>query len=281
MKQVIITFILALFCTCEIMAYEKADSVRVESILAKTALLNESENKLLSIARDFIGTPYVASTLDKDSVERLVINTRELDCTTYVENVVALYMCFTRGERTFDGYAKYLQQIRYRKGNIAYADRLHYFTSWIEDNEEMGFVKKVESSKAPFTAVQKLNINYMTKHYAAYNMLKGHKEWLPAIRKTEQELTGRTYRYIPKNDISNTQLMRATIHDGDIIAILTSKTGLDTSHIGIAVWHKDGLHLLNASQIHKRVIEEPMLLRTYMKKHPTQIGIRICRILEK
>ena len=76
----------------------------------------------------------------------------------------------------------------------------------------------------------------------------------------------------------NTILCRNAIKDGDIIAIITSKSGLDTSHIGIAVWHSDGLHLLNASQIRKNVVEEPMTLHDYMKKHSAQIGIRVIRV---
>ncbi|MBQ2498070.1 MAG: DUF1460 domain-containing protein, partial [Prevotella sp.] len=59
----------------------------------------------------------------------------------------------------------------------------------------------------------------------------------------------------------------------------TSKKGLDTSHVGIAVWHKDGLHLLNASMIHKKVVEEPMTLKQYMQKHLSQTGIRVVRVL--
>ena len=78
--------------------------------------------------------------------------------------------------------------------------------------------------------------------------------------------------------ISTGNILRSAIHDGDIIAITTSKAGLDTSHIGIAVWHKDGLHMLNASQIHKKVVEEPMTLYQYMQKHPSQTGIRIVRV---
>ena len=78
--------------------------------------------------------------------------------------------------------------------------------------------------------------------------------------------------------ITNTIQCRNTIKDGDIIAIITSKKGLDTSHIGIAVWHKDGLHMLNASQVRHKVVEEPMLLRTYMAKYPMQTGIRIIRV---
>jgi hypothetical protein len=78
--------------------------------------------------------------------------------------------------------------------------------------------------------------------------------------------------------ITNSILCRNIIKDGDIIAIITSKPGLDTSHIGIAVWHNDGLHLLNASQIRKNVVEESMTLHDYMKKHPLQLGIRVIRV---
>jgi hypothetical protein len=44
------------------------------------------------------------------------------------------------------------------------------------------------------------------------------------------------------------------------------------------VWRRDGLHLLNASQLHHRVVEEPMTLDKYLKKHPTHTGIRIIRL---
>ena len=69
------------------------------------------------------------------------------------------------------------------------------------------------------------------------------------------------------------------IHNGDIIAIVTNKKGLDTSHLGIAIWHTNGLHMLNASQIREKVVEEAMTLRQYMEKHPSQLGIRIVRFL--
>ena len=81
-----------------------------------------------------------------------------------------------------------------------------------------------------------------------------------------------------KQKLSNTPLYWDAIKDGDIIAICTNKRGLDTSHIGIAVWHIDGVHLLNASMIHKRTIEEPMTMQQYMQKHPSQTGIRVVRL---
>lgn len=272
--------LLLFFCSALLKAqtYLPADSVRIEQLLREAQSLKADENRVLFFAKKFIGVPYVAHTLDRAKEESLVVNTRELDCTTFVETVLALALCSERNDRTFTDYVSQLQKIRYRQGRVAYSSRLHYFTDWIEDNESMGFVRKIESNKAPFTAVQRLKINYMSAHPSSYSMLKAHPEWIPEIKKMEQNLTGRSYRYIPKTGINNSQLLRSTIKDGDIIAILTSKAGLDTSHIGIAVWQKDGLHLLNASQIHKKVVLEPMLFRTYMQKHPSQIGIRLCRM---
>jgi hypothetical protein len=111
-------------------------------------------------------------------------------------------------------------------------------------------------------------------------MLAAHPEWMEGIKEMEQVITGNDFRYIPRTEIRDSQLLRQTVKDGDIIAILTKKKGLDTSHIGIAVWEKDGLHLMNASSIHKKVVIEPMLLQNYMKKHPSQIGIRLCRVVD-
>ena len=49
--------------------------------------------------------------------------------------------------------------------------------------------------------------------------------------------------------------------------------------LGFAVWHKDGLHLLNASQLHKKVVEEPMTLEQYLSRHPSFTGIRVVQLL--
>ena len=77
----------------------------------------------------------------------------------------------------------------------------------------------------------------------------------------------------------NSSLLRKTVHDGDIIAIVTVKKGLEISHIGIAAWHKDGLHMLNASSLYHKVVEDHNLLRTYLSKQTSALGIRIARPL--
>lgn len=259
--------------------YSSEDQKRIENILAKYANHGTSASSLIiTLAREFKGVPYVAKTLENDSIENLVINTRQLDCTTYVENVLAMYLCIKDHKLSFSVFCSYLRQIRYVGGKVSYPTRQHYFTEWIDENTKDGFVEELQTPTPPFTATQHLRINFMSKHTSLYPMLKNNPELVKPIAEMESRLSGNVYRFIPKASIANTQLFHSTIHDGDIIAITTSKSGLDTSHIGIAVWHKDGLHMLNASQIHKKVVEEPMTLYQYMQKHPSQNGIRIVRV---
>lgn len=259
--------------------YETADSVKVLQLLNIGSQQPKGTNLMVFFARQLLGVPYVAKTLENNKEEKLVVNLRQLDCTTYVETVLALTLCTRQGQTTFADYCRQLQLIRYRNGEVGYPTRLHYFTEWIEDNTRLGFVAERQAPNPPFTAVQTLNINFMTSHANLYPMLTDKPAWINLIANTERSLTGKRYRYIPKESIANTKLFRQTIHNGDIIAITTTKQGLDTSHIGIAVWHRDGLHLLNASQIRKVTVEEPMTLRTYMQKHPSQQGIRIISVV--
>lgn len=258
--------------------YEKQDSIKIVSLLKEASQLKQKPASwMLWFGKKFADVPYVGGTLDKTAAEHLIVNTRQLDCTTYVEMITALTMCAQNHETSFTAYCNHLKHVRYIGGEVSYVKRQHYFTVWMDDNEKEGIVKNI-SPNPPFTAVQKVNVNWMSTHISSYKMLTAHLEWRTGIRQLEQSVSGKSYRYIPKGKIANTQLFRNTIKDGDIIAIITNKKGLDTTHIGIASWHKDGLHLLNASSIHKKVIDEPMTLYQYMQKHPVQIGIRVCRV---
>lgn len=257
----------------------------VDTLLAEGAKVLKASGKekmILFYARHFIGVPYVAHTLDQSSEESLVVNLDELDCTTYLENVMALSLCTLRGQTTFADFRAMLQRLRYRGGQLSYENRLHYYQWWVSDNEEKGLVKQIDSPNPPFTAVQRIETTYMTTHASAYAMLQGRPDRVKALRKLESQTDGLSVRYIPKSLIGNTRLMRQTIHDGDIIAITTNKRGLDTTHLGIAVWHADGLHLLNASALKKngnRVVEARETLRHYLDQRSWNPGIRVARIL--
>ena len=256
--------------------YHKTDSMTVCRLLAKA----NTTTSTLWFARQFLGVPYVAHTLEINDKEQLVVNTRQLDCTTLVETVTALTLCAQQGKKTWNDYLATLQMLRYRQGKLdGYASRLHYFSDWIRDKQAMKIVKEMQSPNPPFTAVQRVNVNYMSTHPTAYKALKAQPELVPVIRQQEQSLTGVKARYIPKRALRHsTKALRQAVHDGDIIAITCNKKGLDIAHLGFAVWKKDGLHLLNASMIHKKVVEEPMTFYQYLQKHPSHTGIRVLRI---
>ncbi len=255
--------------------YQQADSLKICQLLRQA----NRETSVLWLARQFLGVPYVAHTLEVNDDERLVINTRQLDCTTLVETVAALKLCTQAGKHGFADYLNALRQLRYRQGRMAgYPSRLHYFTDWIRDKVAMQLVTDIQQPNPPFSAVQTVNVDYMSTHTSAYKALKANAALVPEIRAAEQSLTGMKVRYIPKRSLRNSALLRKVIKDGDILAITCNKKGLDIAHLGFAVWRSNGLHLLNASMIHKKVIEEPMTLYQYMQKHKTHTGIRVVRI---
>lgn len=266
------------------LTYTREDSLKVVRLLDKAARLPADADRTLFFAGEFVGTPYVASTLEVNPEEELVVNLRQLDCTTLVENVVALVLTARESRPSFAAFCRHLERIRYGGGVLdGYASRNHYFSEWIESNERLGLVREVRGEPAdgyrPFTAVQRLELNYMSTHPDAYPMLKGRPEEISRIRSKEKLLQGVEVRYVPLSALDQGKATLGAIHDGDILAIVTRKKGLDTSHLGFAVWQGGRLHLLNASSIHKKVVLEPMTLARYMRKHPSQLGVRVVRVI--
>lgn len=255
--------------------YTAADSALVVRLLA----LTPKGNDVLFYARRFKGVPYVGGTLEVADPERLVVNLRELDCTTLVETTLALALTRRSGKGRFEDYLANLERLRYRDGRMnGYLSRLHYFTWWKNDNTAKGLIEEVSDS-AHFTTPLYVDNHYMSAHPDRYKFLKDHPGRTDSIRAMEQRTNGEegTYLAAPQTALGRKAL--ACIHDGDLVAIVTRKDGIDYSHLGFAVWGKDGLlHLLNASSIHKKVVEEPKTLRQYLSEHPSSIGIRLWRL---
>jgi len=260
-------------------SYLQKDSLTICRLLDEAQTLPHTTNFPLFFARKFLDIPYVAHTLEINDDERLVVNTRQLDCTTLVETVTALTLCAYRHLFTWRDYLNALTAMRYRHAQIDdYTSRIHYFTEWITLNTEAGIVTEIQAPDPPFSAVQHVNVSYMSTHPNSYKALREHPEFVDAIRVMERQVSGGTFRYIPKQAVKNHTLLRRVINDGDIIAITCKKAGLDIAHLGFAVWKDGRLHLLNASMLHKKVVEEPLTLYQYLQKHSTHTGIRIIRI---
>ena len=272
--------------TVTAVTYTRTDSLTAVRLLqeGRVAVAKKAHlNLMIFYGHKLKGVPYVARTLEVHKTEDLVVNLRELDCTTFVENVFALALTTSAGSTSWEDYCKNLQAIRYRDGNIAgYASRNHYFLWWAENNEKKHLVSILlnKMKNNSLLAKQKIYINYMSTHADSYPMFKHNPNDITVIGDMERASAGRIMMYIPQKNLGLSKNKLNMVKDGDILAICTRKHGLDTTHIGIAEWGSDGkLHLLNASQIHKKVVLESMTLKKYMSKHPTQTGVWVIRPL--
>lgn len=255
--------------------YTVADSAEVVSLLRA----DTGANDVLFYARHFVGRPYVAHTLEVADPELLVVNLRELDCTTLVETVCALAMTKRQGSDRFADFCRNLERLRYWGGQRnGYLSRLHYFTWWMRDNKAKGIVEDV-SDDVHFTQPVVVRNGYMSRNAGKYKMLAAHPEWVSRIAKLEREYNGPDGTYLPQRATALSRKQLSCIEDGDIIAIVTTKAGLDYSHLGFAVWGEDGkLHLLNASMVYKRVVEDTVTLHDYLARYRTSVGIRLLRL---
>ena len=281
----LIALVFALGMQAQNIEYTQSDSALVVKLLNVARHQRGTENPIFYFGKKFLGLPYVAHTLELGDTEHLIVNLHGLDCTTFVETVVALSMCDQQNQRTFDAFCKNLSKIRFRNGKMTdYTSRLHYFTWWAEDNEQLGIVEDIAPKTAPwgaFTAVQTININYMSAHPTLYKQLKNHPDFVPPIRAYEQATNGRQFRYIPKKNMQWAQSTDlGVIQDGDIVAMLTDSDGLDTRHIGIAFWRNGRLHLLHASSLYKKVLLSEETFYEYEMKQPKHTGIRVFRFRE-
>lgn len=238
------------------------------------------------------GRPYVAHTLEHNKREKLVINVRDLDCTTSTENIMALSICRKNNRLTFKDFCDVLMNIRYEKPfggedhekRVAYSHRNHYFTGWVNSNIEQGFFEEITQPANIFCASQRVKVDYMTAHPQYYKMLNETPTTADSIRLMERKLSDpehNTYKYIPKSKLANTNTdeFRNAIHEGDIVVILTNKAGLDTQHITMAHWGDDKqLHIMHASSLRKQVVFEPLTLYQYLMNQKSATGVRILRL---
>lgn len=259
--------------------YTYEDSLTICRLLNDKDVV-ESEGKVLALAKKFIGIPYVPATLEINDEEKLVVNTRQFDCTTFVETVCALFVCKKKGVRDFDGYCHQLRSIRYREGKLSgYESRLHYFSDWIADNQQLGFVKELQEPVPPFTAHQCIIAHFMSSHPDKYKALKNNPLLVRKIRDVEHRISGNACSFIPKAMLSANRLLSKVIANGDILAITCNIEGLEIAHLGFAVWVNDTLHLLHASSKNKKVCVGTVSLSDYLMKNRSFTGVRVVRLL--
>lgn len=232
---------------------------------------------IAAIGKSFIGTDYVANTLEVGDKETLVINLTGLDCYIFLETSLVFARSIKSGKTTFEDYQTELEKIRYRNGELKdYPSRLHYFADWIYDMNKRGIGKDItkEIGGVPY----KKKIDFMSTHSDSYKQLKNNPKFISQIEKTENEISARDYFYIPQNKIA---MVESKIQSGDIIGITSNVEGLDIAHTGIAMRMDDGrIHFMHAPIVGMKVQITEKPLADYIKGNKKQTGIMVLRPLE-
>ena len=276
MRRIILLGII-LFSVCSVQANEQ-DSIKVEKWLKEAISLPQDSCRTLHFAKQMLGVPYVAGTLDGNEEEQLVIRTDALDCTTFVETVLALCVADKREEQSFAVFKKALTDVRYRDGVLdGYASRLHYFSDWISNNERMGFVKEC-TSETSCSQPKELWLNFMTTHVDSYLPMKKDSSLISRMDAIEKAWQGVEISFIPKNKL-HLSPDDLKIENGDILTITTNIKGLDVVHVGFAFWKSGQLYLLHASSVAKKVIEDPLSLYDYSWNKKAHTGVRVIRLV--
>lgn len=227
---------------------------------------------IAKIGLSFLGTPYVAATLENGLKEKLVINLRKLDCTTFAEICLALARTVKSGKSDFESFATELERIRYRNGiRNQYPSRLHYFSEWIHNNAE----KKIINEEPNLSGVKLIKpISFMSTHPESYPVLKAHPELIPLIAEQEKQLSSTEFYYFPKNNPEN---LLKSLHHGDIIGLTSGIDGIDINHVGIIIRKDNQFHLLHASLSGQKVVLSEGPVTDFTKPESKNNGIMIAR----
>ncbi len=229
----------------------------------------------LNIAKSFLNRPYKAHTLEGNTTEKLVVNLRDFDCSTFVETCIAMGLTYRKNDISFDKFKSYLKRLRYyNKGTIkGYDSRIHYFSDWLYTHAQDGLLEDITPSMGGVE--WRKNINFMSTHWNKYPFAN-NASLQEKIQKVEEKISNQSFTYIPKSKVKS---IENQFLNGDIIGITTNIDGLDMTHEGFAIRLQDKrVYLLHASSDFKRVMVTDKPLAEYLAKNKSQTGIMVSRL---
>jgi len=256
--------------------FQPKDKEILEQVLELYATDKEATTSalMIKVGGFFKGTPYVAHTLETEE-EHLVVNLREMDCTTFAENCLAISRTIQSDSQTFEQFTSELQNIRYRDGKIdGYPSRLHYFCDWIFNNAQKNLIEDM-SKKIAQTPFPK-QINFMSNHPDSYRQLKESAPLVDLIAAQEKEISARKMFFIPETDIAEVE---SKLRDGDIAGITTGIDGIAIQHVVILIRQEGRIHMMHASSKAEKVVVSDFTLEEYLLNSKSASGIMLARPL--
>jgi hypothetical protein len=209
----------------------------LDSILYESSKIHDMGMRIDFLSRHFLEIPYQESTLrgDINTQEVFVINLEGIDCFTFLDYVESM-----RLSSSFSEFKENLKKVRYRRGEVSFENRNHFFTDWPEFNSDL---------------IDDLTEQIGGKKVIRVKKILNEKEdgtlFLQGIQPRE-----RLIHYIPANTLDD--LIINALRTGDYIGIYSTEKGLDVSHVGIFIQERDKIYLRHASSLneYRKVIDQ-------------------------
>lgn len=255
------------------------ESVQKYGELSKVLKANQQKSVpelMIIVAKQMLGTEYVAGTLEKVP-EQLVVSLTQTDCILFVESCLAMAINAKKGIFHPDSLCATIQSLRYRNGKVdGYASRIHYTSEWIRQGEARGIFREITDVLSGDN-LSGQRFSYMSEHSDAYRQLKGNPAEVARIAEMEASLNKYTdYFVIPKEAVSK---MEHLLKDGDILGFNSTVKGLDIAHVAL-VYHKENgqVGFIHASQADGKVVIDEKSIADYVNSRKSNNGIRIVRV---
>lgn len=268
------TLISSLLILVQLASPESARLAKLDALGIEKLPIGE---RTARVALEFLETPYVGGTLDRDPTEeRCTVVLDGLDCVTLFETSLAIARALPKpGHLTIEAVRAEVQKTRYRDGKVTdYSSRIHYTSEWFVENIRRG--KALDLMTEASGAVLYPHVtNFMTQNPTKYPALVHNPRLVLDLNRHEAKLNAHPRRYFPLSKVDPVQLK--LLKTGDIVGICTSAKGLDCSHTGLIVVSSDGTRqLLHASSSQKKVVLSPSFEK-YLKTNSGVIGYMAIR----
>jgi hypothetical protein len=232
--------------TCSVLAPDDRRVVH-ELLTAVDGCVSVGQRLRLITAR-MLGAPYLPHPLIGSATEPEVftVTLQGFDCVTLIETALALAWADDR-----EAFLTLLRQVRYRHGEIAWQQRLHYATTWLRHHVHHGRLSEVACSEAMQRITRRLDVLPGFPPYTA------------------------TWRYFP---IEALPAVSPRVVDGDIIFFVSTHQGLDIFHLGMLFRATRGALLRHAARSRGQVVEQELAAFCAANTMP---GFLIARPCEK
>src|SRR3989337_3983839 len=211
----------------------------LDRLLHNSSLIRDVGERIGFLSEQFLGVAYQGSTLvgDAHTPEILVLNLAGVDCFTLIDYVEAM-----RLSGSFPEFTENLKGVRYRRGEVSFEMRNHFFTDWPEYN-----AGTIEDVTAVIGGPKIISV------HKRLNLKGDGTPIIPGIPPKEREI-----HYIPVNALDN--LILGRLKTGDYAGVYNppiynppspplvkggflDDDGLDVTHVGIIIKTEDGLFL--------------------------------------